>query len=66
MDDAVTEIKDVKNLTDSKQLRAQREVAKEQGKKHVVITGDKTKVSKTVTQKSTVKRRPDIGPQNQQ
>jgi RHS repeat-associated protein len=64
MDGAVTEIKDVKTLSDSKQLRAQRQVANSQGKKHVVITGTNTKVSKTVTKNSTVKRRDDIGPQN--
>jgi hypothetical protein len=63
MDDAVTEIKDVKTLSDSKQLRAQREVAKQQGKEHVVVTGSNTHVTKTVQEKSKVKRREDLGPQ---
>ncbi|WP_421806108.1 DUF6443 domain-containing protein [Flagellimonas sp.] len=64
MDEAVTEIKDVKKLSDSKQLRAQREVAKSQNKDHKVITGTNTKVSKTVMEQSNVRRREDLGPQN--
>jgi hypothetical protein len=60
----IGDIKDTKRVTDSKQLRIQREAAAREGKEHVVITGstEKTKVSGTVEKKSTVIRRDDLGP----
>ncbi len=59
----VGEIKDVKRLTDSAQMRAQREHAEATGREHVVITGTETKVSGTMSEKSTIVRRDDLGPQ---
>jgi RHS repeat-associated protein len=58
----VGEIKDTQRVTDTKQLRAQREYANETGREHTVVTGNRTKVSKTVEQKSVVIRRDDLGP----
>ena len=51
-------------MTNTKQLRIQREAAKKAGKEHVVITGERTKVSKKVRKSSVVRRREDLGPQN--
>jgi len=58
----VGEIKDTQRVTDTKQLQAQREHAKETGREHTVVTGTETKVSKPVEQQSTVIRRDDLGP----
>lgn len=58
----VGEIKDTKRVTDSAQLRAQREHAQATGREHTVVTGTNTKVSGTVEQQSTVIRRDDLGP----
>ena len=60
----ITEIKDVKKLYNTKQIRAQRELAKQQGKKYEVLTGKETKVSKTFHQ-GEVKKRKYLGPQSQ-
>lgn len=60
----ITEIKDVKKLYNTKQIRAQRELAKQQGKKYEVLTGKETKVSKTFPQ-GEVKKRKYLGPQSQ-
>jgi len=57
----VGEIKDTKRVTDSPQLRIQREAAAKSGREHVVITGDSSKVSRTVERKDTIIRRPDLG-----
>jgi len=59
----VGDIKDTKKASDTKQMKAQREVAEKSGREHVVITGQKTKVSKPLGEKSTIIRRDDIGPQ---
>lgn len=59
----VTEIKDTKNLSNTRQIRGERQVAKEQGKDFQIITGKDTKVSKTIPEKE-VKRVDYIGPQN--
>lgn len=58
----LTEIKDVKNLSNTKQIRGERQVAKDQGKEFEIITGEKTKVSKNIP-KNEIKRRPNLGPQ---
>jgi RHS repeat-associated protein len=58
----VGEIKDAKRVSDTAQLRAQREYAEATGREHVVITGAETQVSKTVESGSTVIRRDDLGP----
>ncbi len=58
----VGEIKDSKRVSDSAQLRIQREAAAQSGRQHVVVTGTNSKVSKTVQDSSTVVRRKDLGP----
>ena len=58
----VGEIKDTKRLSDSSQLRAQREHAQATGREHVVVTGTNTKVSSSVERQSTIVRRDDLGP----
>ncbi|MCI1729157.1 MAG: putative toxin [Chiayiivirga sp.] len=58
----VGEIKDTARLSDSSQLRAQREHAQATGREHVIVTGTNTRVSGTVQSQSTVIRRDDLGP----
>jgi hypothetical protein len=58
----VTEIKDTKKVSNTKQIRGEREVAKQQGKSFQIVTGEKTKVSKTIPEKDIIRRK-DIGPQ---
>ena len=57
------EVKDVKKLSDSSQLRRQSEISRQSGQKGEVITGTNSKVSKTVQDRMRVRRREDIGPQ---
>ena len=59
----IGEIKDTKRLSNTKQIQAQREVAQNQGKNHVIQTGTKTRVSKRVERESIVVRNDDLGPQ---
>ena len=60
----VGDIKDTKTLSNTKQMKAQRELAEKTGREHVVVTGDHTKVSKPMEQSgTTIVRRSDIGPQ---
>lgn len=59
-DTTVGEIKNTKRVTDSKQLRIQREFARQEGKTHVVVTGMNTPVSKTVQRESKVIRKPEL------
>ena len=56
------EVKDVKTLSDSPQLRAQSVVSGQSGQKGKVITGTNTRVSKTVRKRMEVIRRNDLGP----
>ncbi len=58
----IGEIKDVQRLTDSPQLRIQREAAANSSRQHVIQTGRNTRVSGTVERQSTVRRRVDLGP----
>jgi RHS repeat-associated protein len=58
----IGDIKDAKRVTDSPQLRIQREAAAKSNREHVVQTGTNTRVSKTVQEQSTVRRRDDLGP----
>jgi RHS repeat-associated protein len=58
------EVKDVKRLPDSKQLRAQSGVSAQSGQRATVITGTNTKVSTTVTERMRVQRKDYLGPQN--
>ncbi|MFD0739974.1 RHS repeat-associated core domain-containing protein [Lysobacter koreensis] len=59
----VGEIKDTQRVSNTTQVRAQREHAQATGREHTVVTGTNTKVSSTVEQQSTVVRRDDLGPQ---
>lgn len=58
----VGEVKDTKRVSNTGQIRGEREVAKQKGKDFKIITGDKTKVSKTIPEKEIV-RKPYLGPQ---
>jgi len=58
----VGEIKDVAVAARTRQIRIQQEVAKDSGRRHTVITGDKTKVTDPLLRTSNVLRRPDLGP----
>jgi RHS repeat-associated protein len=57
----VTEIKDAKRVSNTEQIRGERQVAKDQGKKFQIITGDKTKVSKRIPENE-IKKVPYLGP----
>ena len=56
------EIKDTKKLSNTRQIRGEREVAKQQGKDFKIITGEQTKASKNIPKHEIIKRK-DIGPQ---
>ena len=59
----IGEIKDVKNLSNTQQLRIQRDAAVQAGKNHVVVTGTNTNVTPNVAKPPTrVIRRDDLGP----
>jgi hypothetical protein len=62
---SVGEIKDTKRVSDTRQVRIQRDAAKASGRQHVIYTGTRTKVSKTVLERSKVRRRDDLGPQDE-
>lgn len=60
----IVDVKDTKRVSDTRQIRIQRQAAIDSKRKHIIITGAKTKVSKNVEQPPTkVKRRDDMGPQ---
>ena len=61
-DTKVVEVKDVKNLSNTKQIRGERQIAEKEGKKFEIITGEKTHVSGNIKD-SEIVRRKDIGPQ---
>lgn len=58
----VIEIKDVKSLSNTKQIKGERQVAQDIGKDFTIITGEKTHVSGNIPAGEIV-RRSDIGPQ---
>ena len=58
----LTEIKDTKYVSNTKQIRGEREVAKQLGKDFKIVTGESTKVAKTIPKEEII-RRSDIGPQ---
>ena len=58
----IIEVKDVKYVTQTQQLRAQAELAKQQGTKPKLITGTYTKVSKWVSNSFNVVRTKILGP----
>lgn len=59
----VGEIKDSIRVSNTRQIRIQRDAASASGREHVIVTGRYTKVSKTAAIASAVKRRSDLGPQ---
>jgi RHS repeat-associated protein len=59
----VGEIKDVKTMSNTKQLRIQKEAAADSGRQHQLHTGTNTKVTPNAENGTTVVRRPDLGPQ---
>jgi hypothetical protein len=60
----VGDIKDTKKLSNTQQLRAQREAAQGQGADRVVYTGENTQVSRPMQHSGTkLVRRSDLGPQ---
>ncbi|GAB6868104.1 hypothetical protein JCM16496A_05090 [Bacteroides rodentium JCM 16496] len=61
-DTKVVEVKDVKNLSNTKQIRGERQIAEKEGKMFEIITGEKTHVSGNIKD-SEIVRRKDIGPQ---
>jgi hypothetical protein len=59
----IGEIKDAARVSDTKQLRTQREAARASGREHVVHTGNKTHVSGNVEARGTkIRTRDDLGP----
>ena len=59
----VGEIKDVRQLSNTQQLRIQRDAAQQTGREHMVITGKHTQVTPSVEKPPTkVVRRDDLGP----
>ena len=57
----IIEIKDTKSVYNTKQIKAERQVAKESGKQFEIVTGEKTHVSKKISEDEIVRRK-DIGP----
>ncbi len=58
----VGEIKDTKTVSNTKQIRIQKEAAQDSGRKHELITGQNTRVTKNAAKGTTVVRRRDLGP----
>lgn len=59
----IGEVKDAKRVSNTEQLRIQREAAEAAGRRHVVQTGTRTRVSRRVEEAGTkVERREDLGP----
>ena len=58
----VIEVKDVKSLSNTKQIRGERQVAQDLGKDFTIITGEKTHVSGNIPTEEIIRRK-DIGPQ---
>ncbi len=62
-DEEVGDVKDTQRVNNTKQMRAQREVAQQRGKIHSVRTGTNTKVSRPMQNSGTkIIRRDDLGP----
>lgn len=58
---SVIEIKDVKKVFNTKQIKGEKEVAKFQKKEFKIVTGKNTYVSKNAKKDSRVERRDDLG-----
>jgi len=59
----VGEIKDAKTVSNTRQLRIQKEAAQQSGRQHELYTGTKTNVTSNAARGTTVVRRDDLGPQ---
>jgi RHS repeat-associated protein len=58
----VGEIKDAKNVSNTQQLRIQKEAAQQGGQQHELVTGTNTNVTKNAADGTKVIRRDDLGP----
>jgi hypothetical protein len=58
----VVEVKDTKSVSNTKQIRGERQIAKQQGKEFQIVTGENTHVSKNIP-KDEVLKVPYLGPQ---
>jgi RHS repeat-associated protein len=58
----IGEIKDANEVTNTKQLRIQKEAAQGSGREHELVTGTNTNVTKNAAQGTNVIRRDDLGP----
>jgi len=58
----IMEIKDVKIVNNTKQIRGEWQVAKDTGKEFKIITGEKTHVSGNIPEREIIRRK-DLGPQ---
>nr|WP_310053859.1 RHS repeat-associated core domain-containing protein [Lysobacter niabensis] len=61
-DDEVGEIKDTKRVSNTRQVRGERELAQRSGRQHVIHTGTHTRVSRTVSVNSRIVHHDDLGP----
>ncbi len=56
------DVKDAAKLSETQQLRLQREYSRQRGQKPEIITGTKTKVPAEMEENYIIRRRPDLGP----
>ncbi len=56
------DIRDAKVVSNTQQLRIQKEVAQQTGKEHQIVTGTNTHVTHNAAQGTNVIRRKDLGP----
>ena len=61
----IGEIKDANQVTNTKQLRIQKEAAQESGREHELVTGTNTNVTKNAAEGTNIIRRDDLGPKSQ-
>ena len=58
----IGEIKDAQQVSNTQQLRIQKEAAEASGRQHELVTGTKTNVTDNAAQGTNVIRRNDLGP----
>jgi hypothetical protein len=56
------DVKDVAELSETQQLRLQREYSRQRGQKPEIITGTRTKVAPEMEENYMIRKRPDLGP----
>lgn len=59
----VGEVKDVQTVSNTRQLRIQKDAALDSGRQHELHTGTNTTITSNAANGTTVVRRPDLGPQ---